>query len=156
MGSKHWHTIHSWPICCTKLLHIIFHIIKITNKFQTIYKKCENENVDANLKVRKLGNVFLNAQHMSTYLSIYIVLSLPLYHTSRSFHFLIHYLHLNMHLSLNWTKTWKSYRHIPLTWKQNLWLINIWNVLKHYILALNKFVMYYSSNNHDLKKDTLL
>jgi len=67
MGSKHWHTIHSWPICCTKLLYIIFHIIKIiTKKFQTIIKKCENENVDANLKVRKLGNVFLNAQHMST------------------------------------------------------------------------------------------
>jgi hypothetical protein len=30
----------------------------ITNKFQTIIKKCENENVDGNLKVRKLGNVF--------------------------------------------------------------------------------------------------
>ncbi len=30
----------------------------ITNEFQTIIKKCENENVDANLKVRKLGNVF--------------------------------------------------------------------------------------------------
>ncbi len=34
----------------------------ITNKFQTIIKKCENENVDANLKIRKLGNVFFNAQ----------------------------------------------------------------------------------------------
>jgi competence CoiA-like predicted nuclease len=34
----------------------------VTNEFQTIIKKCENENVDANLKVRKLGNVFLNAQ----------------------------------------------------------------------------------------------
>ncbi len=30
----------------------------ITNKFQTIIKKCENENVDANLRVRKLG-IFL-------------------------------------------------------------------------------------------------
>jgi len=30
----------------------------ITNEFQTIIKKCENENVDANLKIRKLGNVF--------------------------------------------------------------------------------------------------
>jgi len=38
----------------------------ITNEFQTIIKKCENKNVDANLKVRKLGNVFLNAQHMFT------------------------------------------------------------------------------------------
>jgi len=34
----------------------------VTNEFQTIIKKCENENVDANLKVRKLRNVFLNAQ----------------------------------------------------------------------------------------------
>jgi len=33
----------------------------ITNEFQTIIKKCENENVDANLRVRKLGNVFFNA-----------------------------------------------------------------------------------------------
>ncbi len=31
--------------------------IIITTKFQTIIKKCENENVDANLRVRKLGNV---------------------------------------------------------------------------------------------------
>jgi hypothetical protein len=30
----------------------------ITSKFQTIIKKCENENVDANLRVTKLNNVF--------------------------------------------------------------------------------------------------
>jgi hypothetical protein len=29
----------------------------ITTEFQTIIKKCENENVDANLRVRKLSNV---------------------------------------------------------------------------------------------------
>ncbi len=28
----------------------------ITNEFQTIIKKCENENVDAKLRVRKLSN----------------------------------------------------------------------------------------------------
>jgi hypothetical protein len=33
----------------------------ITNEFQTIIKKCENENVDANLRVRKLGDIFKNA-----------------------------------------------------------------------------------------------
>jgi hypothetical protein len=60
----------------------------ITNEFQTIIKKCENENFDANLKVRKLNNVFLNAQQMSTELTTYMVLSLPPYHTSRSFSFL--------------------------------------------------------------------
>jgi hypothetical protein len=30
----------------------------ITNEFQTIIKKCEREHVDANLRVRKLGNAF--------------------------------------------------------------------------------------------------
>jgi hypothetical protein len=28
----------------------------ITNEFQTIIKKCEDENIDVNLKIRKLGN----------------------------------------------------------------------------------------------------
>ncbi len=34
----------------------------ITNEFQTIINKCEDENIDANVKIRKLCNVFLNAQ----------------------------------------------------------------------------------------------
>jgi hypothetical protein len=59
----------------------------ITNELQTIIKKCENENVDANLRVRKLGNDFLNAQQMSAQVTIYIILSLPFYHASRSFSF---------------------------------------------------------------------
>jgi hypothetical protein len=62
--------------------------IIITNKFQTIIKKCENENVDTNLSVRKLSNVFLNAQQMFAQLASYLILSLPLYHTSKSFSFL--------------------------------------------------------------------
>jgi len=45
----------------------------ITNEFQTIIKNCENENVDTNLKIRKLGNVFLNAQWKSTQLATYII-----------------------------------------------------------------------------------
>jgi hypothetical protein len=43
--------------------------------FKPLLKKCENENVDANLRVRKLGHVFKNAQQMSTQLTIYTVLS---------------------------------------------------------------------------------
>jgi hypothetical protein len=47
----------------------------ITNEFQTIIKKCEDENIDANVRIRKLGNVFFNAQQMSSQLTIYIILS---------------------------------------------------------------------------------
>jgi hypothetical protein len=46
------------------------------NEFHTIIKKCEDENIDANLKTRKLNNAFLNAQQMSAQLVIYIILSL--------------------------------------------------------------------------------
>jgi hypothetical protein len=60
----------------------------ITNEFWTIIKKCEDENFDVNLKIRKLGNAFMNAQQMSTQLTTYIILSLPHYHVSRSFSFL--------------------------------------------------------------------
>jgi len=41
---------------CTSYLTKIDKII--INEFQNIIKKCENENVDANLRVRKLGNFF--------------------------------------------------------------------------------------------------
>ncbi len=60
----------------------------ITNEFWTIIKKCEDENIDVNLRIRKLGNAFINAQQMSAQLATYIILSLPLYHASRSFSFL--------------------------------------------------------------------
>jgi hypothetical protein len=58
------------------------------NEFRTILKKCEDKNIDVNLKIRKLGNAFMNAQQMSTQLPTYIILSLPIYHASRSFSFL--------------------------------------------------------------------
>jgi hypothetical protein len=58
------------------------------NEFQTIIKKCEDENIDANLRIRKLSNAFLNSQQMSAQLAIYIILSLPFYHAFRSFSFL--------------------------------------------------------------------
>jgi hypothetical protein len=37
----------------------------IRNQFQTIVKKCEDESIDANVKIKKLGKVFLNAQQMN-------------------------------------------------------------------------------------------
>jgi hypothetical protein len=49
----------------------------IMNEFWTIIKKCEDENFDVNLKIRKKGNAFMNAQQMSTQLTTYIILSLP-------------------------------------------------------------------------------
>jgi hypothetical protein len=58
------------------------------NEFRTIIKKCEDENIDANLRIRKLSNVFLNAQQMFAQLTTYIILSSPLYHAFRSFSFL--------------------------------------------------------------------
>jgi hypothetical protein len=67
----------------------ILHLTRLHgNEFRTIIKKCEDENIDANLKIRKLSNVFLNAQQMSAQLATYIILSLPLYHACRSFSFL--------------------------------------------------------------------
>ncbi len=60
----------------------------IMSEFQTIIKKCEDENIDANLRIKKLGNDFFNAQQMSAQLATYIILSLPLYHASKSFSFL--------------------------------------------------------------------
>jgi hypothetical protein len=56
--------------------------------FEPSFKKCEDENIDVNLKIRRLGNAFMNAQQMSTQLVTYIILSLPLYHASRLFSFL--------------------------------------------------------------------
>ncbi len=43
--------------------------------FKPSLKKCEDENIDANLRIRKLVNVFFNAQQMSTQFTIYIILS---------------------------------------------------------------------------------
>ncbi len=47
-----------------------------TSKLHFIIKKCIANNIDANSKTQKLGNVFLNAQQMV----VYLVLSLPFYH----------------------------------------------------------------------------
>jgi hypothetical protein len=43
--------------------HISQKLTKLSpTNFKPLLKKCENENVDSNLWVRKLDNVFLNTQ----------------------------------------------------------------------------------------------
>lgn len=60
----------------------------ITVELKSILQKCIGEKTDANLRILKLGNAFLNAQQMSAQLAIYLILSIPLYHCSRSFSFI--------------------------------------------------------------------
>jgi hypothetical protein len=53
----------------------------ITLELHSIVKKCIANNKDANTKIQKLGNVFINAQQMVAQLVTYLLLSLPLYHS---------------------------------------------------------------------------
>ncbi len=55
---------------------------------QSIMQKCIDNKVLANERILKLGNAFLNAQQMSAQLAVYLILSLPLYHASRTFKFI--------------------------------------------------------------------
>jgi hypothetical protein len=57
---------------------------KIENYILSL-KKCITNNIDVNKIIPKLRNVFLNAQQMVTQLVIYLVFSLPLYHSSQTF-----------------------------------------------------------------------
>ncbi len=59
----------------------------ITSKLHSIIQKCIANNIDANTKIQKLGNVFFNVQQMVTQL-VYFVFSLPLYHSFRTFQFI--------------------------------------------------------------------
>jgi hypothetical protein len=74
------------------LQHIAHHIwkkIKINNIKITFYhKKCITNNIDANTRIKKLSNAFINAQQMFVRLVAYLVLSLSLYHSSRTFQFI--------------------------------------------------------------------
>jgi len=60
----------------------------ITSKLHFIIKKCIVNNIDVNTKIQKLCNAFLNAQQMVIQLVAYLMLSLPLYHSSRTFQFI--------------------------------------------------------------------
>jgi hypothetical protein len=52
----------------------------IITKLISILQKYIAEKTDANLRILKLGNVFLSAQQMSDKLAIYLILSVSLYH----------------------------------------------------------------------------
>jgi len=54
----------------------------ITSSLHSIIQKCIANNIDANTKIQKLGNVFFNGQQMVVELVVYFMLSLPLYHSS--------------------------------------------------------------------------
>jgi hypothetical protein len=60
----------------------------ITSQSHSIIKKCITNNIDANTRIQKLGNVFLNAQQMVVQLVVYLVFSLQLYHSSQTFQFI--------------------------------------------------------------------
>jgi hypothetical protein len=59
----------------------------ITSELYSIIKKYIANNMDANIIIEKLGNVFLNAQQMVFQFAIYHVFSLLLYHSSQTFYF---------------------------------------------------------------------
>ena len=60
----------------------------MTTELKSILQNCITNKTDANIRILKLGNAFLNAQQMSAQLAIYLILSIPLYHCSRSFAFI--------------------------------------------------------------------
>ena len=60
----------------------------MTTELKSILQNCITNKTDANIRILKLGNVFLNAQQMSAQLAIYLILSIPLYHCSCSFAFI--------------------------------------------------------------------
>jgi hypothetical protein len=53
-----------------------------------ILNKCRHEQIEVSKCIKKLGNAFLNAQQMSTQQIVHIILSMPLYHSTRSFQFI--------------------------------------------------------------------
>ena len=60
----------------------------VTQELNKIIANCTKENIEANIRIPKMGNAFLNVQQMSAQLVVYVVLSIPLYHASRSFKFI--------------------------------------------------------------------
>jgi len=54
----------------------------VTSELHSIIKKCIANNIDANTRIQKLSNVFLHVQQTVVQLIIYLVFSLPLYHSS--------------------------------------------------------------------------
>jgi hypothetical protein len=71
------------------ITYYTFYLTKInyfvTWKMQNILDKCRCEKIGTFEWIKKLGNVFLNAQQMSIQQVVHRCLSIPLYHLTRSF-----------------------------------------------------------------------
>jgi len=60
----------------------------MTKELKIIIISYYENKIEAHIHIRKMGNDFLSAQQMSAQLDTYIVLSIPLYHASRTFKFI--------------------------------------------------------------------
>jgi len=60
----------------------------VTQKMKIILEKCKHEQTRTFECIKKLGNAFLNAQQMFIEQVVHITLSIPLYHSTRSFQFI--------------------------------------------------------------------
>jgi hypothetical protein len=56
----------------------------VTAEIKATLEKCKYEQTSDVERVRKMGNSFLNAQQMPAQLAVYLSLSMPLHHASRS------------------------------------------------------------------------
>jgi hypothetical protein len=70
---------------CTFYLTKIDKIVVL--KMKIILNKCKHEKTKAFEHIKKLGNAFLNAQQMCAQV-VHITLSIPLYHSTKSFQFI--------------------------------------------------------------------
>jgi hypothetical protein len=71
---------------CTSYLTIINKTV--TKKLKNIIISCNENKIETHTHIQKMGNDFLNAQQMSTQLTTYVVLFIPLYHAYRTFKFI--------------------------------------------------------------------
>ena len=60
----------------------------MTQELNKIITNCTQENIEANIRIWKMGNALFNAQQMYAQLVVYAVLSISSYHASRSFKFI--------------------------------------------------------------------
>jgi hypothetical protein len=82
MVCKYKYSIYLGLICSCNILHVTYEKIKMNNIRTTFYqKKCITHNINANIRIQKLLNVFINAQQMVVQLATYLVFSLPVYHS---------------------------------------------------------------------------
>jgi hypothetical protein len=60
----------------------------MTKELKNIIISYYENTIETHICIQKMGNVFINAQQILAQLVAYIVLSIPLYHASRTFKFI--------------------------------------------------------------------